>query len=64
MTPFNSNDIEWNELCMNWSDNVIEGFKKYGIYDSLLALCEQEQNSIQPPEQTINFEELYDTFKS
>ena len=64
MTPFNSNDIDWNELCMNWSDDVIEGFKKYGIYDSLLALYEQEQNSIQPPEQTINFEELYDTFKS
>lgn len=41
MTPFNSNDIEWNELCMNWSDEVIERFKKLGIYDSLLALCEQ-----------------------
>lgn len=64
MTPFDSNDPEWNDMCIKWTDDLVEKFKELGIYDRLLALYESEQESIQPPEQTINFEELYDTFKS
>lgn len=63
MTSFDNTDPEWNDLCMKWLDNLVEKFKELGIYDRLLELCGCEQEFIQIAEPTIDFEELYDTFK-
>ena len=59
MTSFDNTDPEWNDLCMKWSDNLVEKLKELGIYDQLLELCDCGQETIQPSEPTIGFEELY-----